>query len=167
MFTRFLCPLVAILVGAQVAHADEIVFGIGADDVLDNAGQNSHGSVAGLLELHLESFGRFVTFDMSPLVALQFNSDGDVFAGLGVYAFRPIGRSQRFLVEASFAGGYLRERSTPTDIDGFRFRTSVGFGVFLNPTSRLTLSIDHILYTDLDNWDPGSEAILLRYTRQY
>lgn len=152
----------------RIATADELVIGLGADDVLDSNRRHANGALAGLVEFHLDPFARFATFDLAPMATVQFDNHGDYYVGIGFYAVRDLGRARRWLIEASLSGGILRERSTRFDIDDdFRFRSSIGLGYRVAPDKRLSLSIDHILDQSLRNRDPGSETIFLRYTTSY
>lgn len=168
MFARFLFSSLLFLSTIQAVTAGEIVIGMGADDILDSNRDHANGAFAGLVELHLEPFARVAGFDLAPMATLQFDNHGDYYAGIGFYVFRRLGRARRWMIEASLAGGILRERSTRFDIDDdFRFRSSIGFGFDISPRARMSLTLDHILDESLRNQDPGSETIFIRYTRKY
>lgn len=155
---------VALIVSLQPSHADEWVFGLGGDDYFDEIADHA---IAGLIEYHSDPFLKGSLADVSWLGALQVDTAGDVFLGFGVYALSALEFGNLFL-ETSIAAGAFRQGSNPVKpADSFLLRTSFGIGMALSDHSRLSLSIDHLLNLDLENYDPGSEAVMLRLTTQF
>lgn len=154
----------ALLLVSQNAQASELTFGLGGSDLLDKIRKEA---VAGLIEYHTDPFWSPVWGDFSWLAALQVDTADNIFLGAGVHGLSKLG-TQNFFVEASFSGGAFHQGSgIPKPAENFLFRTSIGAGFYLTNNSRLSLTIDHLLNSDLKNYDPGSEAILLRFTRIY
>ena len=152
----------ALLAVSQHAQAEELTFGIGGSDLLDEIRREA---VARLVEYHSDPFWNPLWGHLSWLVALQIDTTENVFLGVGVHGVSRLG-TQNFFVEASLSGGaYHQGNGIPKTAENFLFRTSIGAGFYLNTNSRLSLTLDHLLNSDFKNYDPGSEAFLLRYTR--
>ncbi len=72
-----------------------------------------------------------------------------------------------FFLDASFAAGtYRGHNGSIKDAGNFSFRTSLGVGIVLKTGNRVSITIDHLLNSNLKNSDPDTEAILLRYSRR-
>lgn len=148
---------------ASPGAADEWVLGLGADDVFD-----THNKVvaAFLAEYHSDPFSQSGRASFSWMAALQADTDGDVLAVGGIYFLMRSHGS--WVVEASLGAGALHQGSNPLKPRGsFQFRTSIGAGYELDSGTRISLSIDHLFNKDFRNTAPGTETVLLRYTRQF
>lgn len=153
--------LALLLATVSPAVADEFVVGLGQDDVLDQTGTEAAALV---LEYHANPFFSGEIADYSVAVAGQVDEDSDVFLGVGVYALWSLRQSDWFF-EGSFMPGYYDKGSGGTPLGGnVQFRTLVGFGYKLSDTSRISLAIDHKSNADLEDKNPGSETLVLRYT---
>jgi hypothetical protein len=154
----------AFLLVSQNAQANELVFGLGGSDLLDEVRKEA---VAGLIEYHTDPFWNPLSADVSWLVALQIDTTDNIFLGVGVHGLSRLG-TPNFFVEASISGGAFHQgNGIPTTTESFLFRSSIGAGFYLDDNSRVSLTIDHLLNSDFKNYDPGTEAILLRYTRGF
>ncbi|MEX0349041.1 MAG: acyloxyacyl hydrolase [Paracoccaceae bacterium] len=164
---RFLAwGIVAISFAFRSATAAEWVIGLGADDLFDWDGDPA---VAGLVEVHSNPFFERPRFNLTGMATLLVDSERDVFAGIGVHSAWSF-RNSRFFLEGSFAaGGFNQGGDSPPrkETDSFLYRTSIGVGTRLNETSRLSLTIDHLFNNDFKNYEPGSESILLRYSKAF
>ncbi|MCL6283375.1 acyloxyacyl hydrolase [Ruegeria sp. 2012CJ41-6] len=164
---RFLAWLIiTFFLVFRSASAAEWVVGFGADDLFDSDGDPA---VAGLVEVHTNPFLDRPRFNLTGMATLLVDSERDVFAGVGVHSVWSFPNS-RFFLEGSFAaGGFNQGGDSPPrkETDSFLYRTSIGFGRHLSEISRLSLTLDHLFNNDFKNYEPGSESILLRYSRGF
>ncbi len=157
---RSMC--IALLFAANTAHANDLVIAIGWDDLFDSNGDDA---VALLVEYHGDPFYSSRYVNLSFMALLQGDTDGDVFTGVGLYNIFDVGRTQRFFVEGGLAFGYYRDDgSQHTDDDGSAWRSSIGFGMHMSETRRISVSIGHLMNTSFKNHNPGSETLNFRYT---
>ena len=153
--------LMIVLFNATIVSADEFVFGLGYDDVFD---QTDTQSGAFVFEYHANPFYEGSTSAYSFGGAAQVDGDGDVFVGLGVTANWSIGDGPWF-VEGSFMPGYYDQGSDGTPLEGnVQFRTLLGLGYSFGGQRSISLSIDHKSNANLEDENPGSETLTLRYT---
>ena len=147
----------------QVAAA-EWVLGIGADDAFD-----AHNKVVAvvLAEYHSDPFRTYGRTALSWMAAVQADADGDVLGVAGVYFLSRV-RDSRWIVEGSLGAGALHQGSNPyKEGDTFQFRTSIGAGYELLSGARISVSIDHLFDKNFQNHNPGTESVMLRYTRPF
>lgn len=96
--------------------------------------------------------------------ALQSDSDGDRWVGVGVAA--ELGLGETFFVEGSFMPGHYRAGATRLG-GSLHFRTTVGLGVNLDARNALSLGVSHLSNAGLDDYNPGTDLVTLRYLRRY
>jgi hypothetical protein len=93
-------------------------------------------------------------------IAARTDVQGNAWVGAGFVLDVPL--TDQAFVEASFMPGYY----WPGDIDlghNLQFRSLIGFGWTLSPTSAVILSLDHISNAGFDPLNPGAETVALRY----
>ena len=158
---KYLTSILTFMTVTSTATAGEYVLGIGYDDVLDQTGTEAAAFVA---EYHADPFYSGERASYAWVGAGQLDTDGDVFLGIGVHANWLIGEGKWF-VEGSFMPGYYEDGSDGTDLGGnVQFRTLFGVGYTVAPGRKLSLAIDHKSNADLEDRNPGSETLVLRYT---
>lgn len=156
-----LTSLLLALTAPTSLFAGEYVLGLGYDDVLDQTGTEA---AAFVVEYHFDPFysGERASYGWG--FAGQVDTDSDVFVGFGVHANWAIG-SGNWFVEGSFMPGYYDEGSSGTDLGGnVQFRSLIGIGYALTAERKLSLAIDHKSNADIEDRNPGSETLVLRYT---
>ncbi len=144
--------------------ADEYVIGLGQDDVLNATDTQS---VAFVIEYHANPFFSGDISDYSLAVAGQVDGDSDVWLGIGVYALWSV-RDSNWFFDGSFMPGYYGRGSDGTPLGGnIQFRSLVGVGYKISNTQRVSLAIDHKSNAGLEDKNPGSETLVLRYTKRF
>jgi len=92
------------------------------------------------------------------------DADGDAWFGAGFALNYDL--SETLFVEASFMPGYYVEGDTVLG-GNLHFRSLLGLGWNVSDRSAMILSIDHLSNGGLDDVNPGSEAIALRYRLRF
>ncbi|SHE80260.1 Lipid A 3-O-deacylase (PagL) [Ruegeria intermedia] len=148
------------------ANSAEWVAGLGADDLFDIDGVPAF---AGLVELHSDPFVRAFWVDVSAMASVLVDTEHDIFAGIGLHSLLHFGMDRVFFEFSLAAGGYFPGGESPPRklTDRFQYRTSIGAGYRLTESSRLSVSMDHLFNSEFENYEPGSETILLRYTKGF
>lgn len=157
--TKGLLGIAAIL-AATSATAGDIIVGIGQDDVFD---QTETSAVAAVLEYHADPFfdGQIASHGFAG--AIYADADSDVFLGFGIASIWRLGDGPWF-VETSIMPGYYDAGSGGTDLGGnWQFRSLIGLGYRFDGGSRISLALDHKSNADLEEDNPGSETVMLRY----
>lgn len=158
---KYIASILTFTLISSSVSAGEFVLGLGYDDVLD---QTDTQAGALIVEYHADPFFAGSRAGYSLAGAAQIDGDGDVFVGVGVYALWSIGEGPWF-VEGSFMPGYYDQGSGGTPLDGnLQFRTLLGVGYKLTDSSRISLAIDHKSNADIEDTNPGSETLVVRYT---
>ncbi len=145
---------------ATPASSDELVLAVGRDDVLDRNGEEAF---AVTVEYRSAPFIRINRFDLSWLLAAQADEHRELFLGAGVNVYTEFGNGPLFAECSAALGPFFQPGLSLKDPDDFLIRTSLGVGFRLSETKKVSLSIDHLLNTELQNYNPGSEAVMLRY----
>lgn len=151
---------VALALNHQVALAEKWIIGLGGNDVLDKTRDEA---LAGLIEFHSNPFWSASWGEFSWLGTLQVDSSDSVFLGAGVNVFSRLGESNLFLEGSIGAGPMWQSNVLREPANDFLFRTSIGFGFILKNGHRLSISLDHLLDSDFQNHNPGTESIMVRY----
>lgn len=144
--------------------AQEWVIALGADDQFDNLGVEASALT---LEYHSAPFLERRGVELAWLAALQVDTAEDAFLGAGVYSHLPLGPRRSFAELSLALGAYHQGPDDTRPADDLQFRSSLGIGTEINDRARISLSIDHLLNTDFENYEPGSEAVMLRLTRRF
>ena len=151
--------LCAALIAAQPAAAGEVIVGLGVDDVFDQTGTEA---AAIALEYHFDPFHERATFRLSPAIAIHADTDGDLWAGVGIASVKDF-RDGWFL-EGSLLAGYYDQGSSGTPLGHeVEFRSLIGFGRWFDDRHGLSVAIDHKSNSGLGDTNPGSETLSLRY----
>ncbi|GFE49049.1 hypothetical protein So717_08020 [Roseobacter cerasinus] len=143
------------------AFAGDLITGLGVDDVFD---QTDTETGALIIEYHADPFysGQIASYSLAG--AGQIDGDGDVFIGVGVSAIWSIGQGPWF-VEGSFMPGYYDAGSGGSELGGnLQFRSLIGVGYKLANNSRISIAIDHKSNADIEDINPGSETLAVRYS---
>ena len=155
-----LTSLLLALALPTTVSAGEYVLGLGYDNVRETTGTGAASFVA---EYHLEPFYSGERASYAWGFAGQVNTDGDVFLGFGVHAHWAIGTGPWF-VEGSFMPGYYDDGRNGTDLGGnIQFRSLIGIGYALAANRKISLAIEHKSNAGLEDHNPGSETLVLRY----
>ena len=154
--------LLACLALPQKAAADDILFGLGID--------NLNGPVAETtsfqLEYHSDPIRDFGWTSLTYFAVIQADANDDLFAGVGLAAHLPF--CERWFGEASLAAGYYDAGSNGLDLGGHvQFRSLLGLGYKISPRSRISLAVDHVSNANLDDLNPGRNAVHLRYAYSF
>ena len=148
---------------ATSADAGNFVFGLGADNILDDG---TDGTAAIALEYHSDPFYVRGRLDVGWGTAVQVNDANDLFLGVGLSAEYTL--SQSWFFEASLMPGYYGPGSNGTDLGGnFHFRTLVGFGYNLTEKDAISIAIDHRSNASIEGRNPGTEALMIRYRKRF
>ncbi len=149
---------IAFLASTFSAMAGEVVIGIG-DDELDGRGS---GSTTFQLEYHTDPVREYRWGTISGFVVAQVDDDSDTFVGAGLSAIRNL--NEKWFFEGSLAAGYYDAGRTGVDLGGdLQFRTLIGLGYRISEKSRISIAIDHISNAGLEDFNPGREALTVRY----
>ncbi len=157
---KIFASILTLTLATSHAVAGDFVVGLGVDDVLD---QTDTQSGALIIEYHANPFFSGERSAYSLAGAGQIDGDGDVFIGVGVSGIWSIGQGPWF-VEGSFMPGYYDAGSGGSELGGnLQFRSLVGVGYRLTDTSRISVAIDHKSNADIEDVNPGSETLAVRY----
>jgi lipid A 3-O-deacylase len=149
-----------LMFSASAAYSGELVVGIGADDIGKHTDTTATAFVA---EYHAAPFYKGSRGAYSLAVAAQLDEDEDLFVGGGVHARWSIGDGP-WSIEGSFMPGHYQKGPDGTSLGGkFQFRTLVGLSYELDETRRISLALDHKSNARLQNQNPGSETLAVRY----
>jgi hypothetical protein len=152
------CSTALLFILASPAAASDFVFGIGQDDV-DGQGTEA---VAFQLEYHTNPLREYSWGKVSGMVATQVDDDSGTYVGVGLSLLWIT--SDKWFVEGNFAVGYYDEGDGGTDLgSNLQFRTLVGFGYRMSDRTRLSIAIDHLSNAGVEKFNPGREAVSIRY----
>lgn len=158
---QYIASILTFALTASTAAADEFVFGLGVDDVFD---QTDTTAVAVVLEYHADPFYAGRVSEYSFAAAAQVDGDSDVFVGVGVHAHWSVGDGPWY-VEGSWMPGYYDQGSGGSPLDGnLQFRTLLGVGYELSATRKISVAVDHTSNADIEDTNPGSETLSVRYS---
>lgn len=152
------CSVALLFILTSPTAASDFVFGLGQNDV-DGQGAEA---VAFQLEYHSEPLREYSWGSVSGMVATQVDDDGDSYLGVGVSLMW--NTSDKWFVEGNWAVGYYDEGDGGTNLGGnLQFRTLVGFGYRMSDQTRLSIALDHLSNAGLKEFNPGREAVTIRY----
>lgn len=161
---RFLAFISAYALATSYVAADELVIGIGVNDFAESDDPSAYTLV---LEYHLAPFVENHKVLYNWAGAFQYSEISDRFAGVGINAFHNI-RNGSWFIEGSFMPGYYTQGSRGNDLGGhFQFRTLFSVGYLLNPTARISVSIDHISNGGIESPNPGKESVAARFIYKF
>ena len=153
-------PLCAALLFAPLAvSAQEVVLGAGFADFSSDGADDS---VLFSVDYNFRPFYSSGRFDLGWGTALELDTAGDAFAGIGLVARQGLG--ERWFISASVLPGAYFHASTPNDLGSiFEIRSLLGVGYALNDTSSLSLAISHKSNATTADYNPGVNALSLRW----
>lgn len=152
--------LAVVIMTVFAAQADDLIVGLGGDDVTD---QTNTQALALVIEYHTEPFYTGASASYGFAGTIQLDNDTDVFVGAGLAAVW-LFEGKRWFIEGSFMPGFYDQGSGGTDLGGnIQFRTLLGVGYRLDGNRSVSLAIDHKSNGDLEERNPGSETITVRY----
>ena len=152
--------VVTFLASAFSAIAGDFVVGLGADDLEEGSGSTFQ------LEYHSDPVREYRWGTLSGFVVAQVDDDSDTFVGAGISAIRNL--NEKWFFEGSLAAGYYDAGRRGLDLGGdVQFRTLIGLGYRVSDKSRISIAIDHISNAGLDDFNPGREALTIRYGMKF
>ena len=117
--------------------------------------------IGAVVEHHWQDFGAIGALSGNIAVAGRIDADGDGWVGAGVAGRYRFGG--KFFVEGSFMPGLYR--TGDTDLGGsLQFRSLIGAGYELNEDMAVSITIDHLSNGSTQTDNPGSDAVMLRFT---
>lgn len=156
-------PLCAALFLAPLAaQAQEVVLGVGFADFSTH---NAKDSALFSMDYNFRPFYSNGRFDLGWGGALEIDTEGDAFAGVGLVARQGLG--ERWFLSASVLPGAYFHATTPTDLGSiFEVRSLLGIGYDLTDTSSLSLAISHKSNASTADQNPGVNALSLRWHKK-
>jgi lipid A 3-O-deacylase len=154
---------VGLVVGAAVVPAtaqdldkgdpDFVSFGVGGFDIFDDKSTAA-------AQIEYASNQRFWIFH--PIAGVMVNADGggDAYAGVGVDLFF----GSRIVVTPSFAPSFYWRGSSKDLGQVLEFRSSISAAYRFDDRSRLGVEFYHLSNAGLDERNPGTEVLLLKYS---
>jgi hypothetical protein len=132
---------------------DFLSFGAGVFDMFDD-------KTSAAAQIEYASDRRFWIFH--PIAGAMVNSDGggDVYAGVGVDLFF----GSRIVVTPSFAPSFYWRGSSKDLGYVLEFRSAISAAYRFDDRSRLGLEFYHLSNAGLDDRNPGTEVLLLKYS---
>lgn len=139
---------------APAGDPDFLSFGVGGFDVI------AHDNTSAAFQLEYASEKRLWIFH--PIAGVMLNSDvgGDAYAGVAVDLFF----GNRFVVTPSFAPGFYWRGSGKNLGSPIEFRSSIAAAYRFDDRSRLGLEFYHLSNAGIDDHNPGTEVLLLKYS---
>lgn len=154
--------LAAALALPLSASAGTFAVGIG-DSMYSHKGAPSSATLD--LEWHTAPVWKPGSWRIAPFVALSFDKNSDAWGGVGLDAQHDFGR---WFIEISEVPGFYHAGSTATKLGGLlEFRTLVGLGYHVTPTTSLMLAAYHRSNANLYAPNPGVNTVTLRVLHQF
>ena len=156
---KFLLIFTAFLLSAATAHAQSVIFGAGYADFSDSNGEDQ---AIFSLEYQHNPFHQATRFSAGWGAALTVDVDSDTHIGaglIGVYSF-----SDRWFAELSVLPGYYNASNDNNDLGGsFQIRSLLGVGYNLDSGNAISLAVTHKSNASTESFNPGVNALFLRY----
>ncbi|MES0864029.1 acyloxyacyl hydrolase [Ruegeria sp. SCPT10] len=158
MKTFLFASLIAFATPA-VAQAQTVIFGAGYADYSDSASVDQ-GIVS--LEYQHRPFHQATRFSATWGAALSVDEDGDTHIGAGLVGIYNL--NDRWFLEGSVMPGYYNEGNDLNDLGGnFQIRSLLGLGYTLNGGNKVSVAITHKSNASTEEFNPGVNAVLVRY----
>ena len=155
--------VLALMLGAQAAQAQSIVFGAGFADFSHSAASDE---AAFSLEYQHRPFHQGTRFSTAWGTALTVDTAGNIHAGVGLIGFYTF--ADRWFVEGSVMPGYYAEGDELNDLGGeFQIRSLLGIGFALNNGNKLSFAVTHKSNASTQDSNPGVNQALMRYHFTY
>ncbi|WP_171100514.1 acyloxyacyl hydrolase [Ruegeria sp. HKCCD7255] len=151
--------LIALTLAATAAQAESIILGAGYKDFSNSNGDDQ---ATFSLEYQHRPFHEATRFSAGLGASLTFDTAGDthIAAGLvGIYSF-----SDRWFAELSVMPGYFKASDNDNNLGGnFQIRSLLGVGYSLDNGNAISLAVTHFSNASTDSFNPGVNAVFLRY----
>jgi hypothetical protein len=153
----------ALLLAAQTAQAQSLVFGAGYSDFSNSAAEDE---AAFALEYHHRPFHKATRFSASWGAALTVDTASNVHIGIGLIGLYTF--AERWFVEGSVMPGYFSESDELNDLGGeFQIRSLLSLGYTLDNGNKVSFAITHKSNASTNIENPGVNSALLRYHYQF
>jgi hypothetical protein len=160
---RLAAPLlIALVAAAGPAPAQELVIGLGRDDIRDLQSP----APGGFVELRAAPFARAPCGTLGFGVAIEADTDRDLWAGGGLVAALPLSTGFR-LVPSVMVGFYREGEGNDLGQDFPVFRLNVELDVALAPGWRAGLALGHKSNAYTGRSNPGVESLYLTINRSF
>lgn len=157
---KCISPTLIIAFWASTACSGEIIFGMGLDDVLN---QTDTPALVVAAEYHAPPFLEMGHARYSFALAGQVDRDGDLFLGGGVHT-RWSPRGGPWFIEGTIMPGLHKQSANGTPLNGsLQFRSLIGVGYSLENGKLISFALDHKSNGRLEDPNPGSETLMVRY----
>lgn len=141
------------------ARAQSVVLGLGYADFSDDQGKDT-GQVS--IEYHHTPFFQGERMSVAVAAAASATGENDYFIGAGVVAHWPL--RNNWFIEGSVMPGYYEAGSTANYLGSeFEIRTLLGVGRTLASGDSISLALTHRSNASTAAFNPGVNAVLLRY----
>lgn len=154
--------VIALSLFSSFASADdqpELAFYLGAFEAFNS---NNNATEIGL-EYRFAPLAS--AWDLIPTLGLAMNSDGGYWAYAGVrydWQFSP-----KWTLTPHFAVAAYEDGASLDLGYGLEFRSGLDLGYLLNDNSRLSLGVHHMSNADIADDNPGSESLIVTYSRAF
>lgn len=156
------CWTALLLVLSRPLDASELIVGIGVDDVDGREAE----TIAIEFEYHTNPLRQYGWGIVSGMFVIKADGDRDSYIGVGPSLLW--NTSDQWFVEGSLTVGYYNEGNGGTNLGGnLQFRTLIGLGYRLSDRTRLSVAIDHLSNAGIEDFNPGREAVSVRYGVQF
>lgn len=151
------------LAGANVAQAQSLILGVGYTNfAFDDAKDNPTFS----FEYQQKPFRSFRNWEFGVGGALSVTTNGDSHFGLGLYAIYNI--QDRWFVETSVMPGVYFDGSEGNWLGGyFQIRSLLAVGYALDNHNSMSLAITHMSNASTTDFNPGVNAMWLRWHHKF
>ncbi|MBO9448823.1 acyloxyacyl hydrolase [Tropicibacter sp. R16_0] len=144
---------------AAPLHAQSLILGLGYAD-FEFSGSSDQALVS--LEYQHTPFHERERFSAALAGAASVHFNGDVHLGVGIAAEYKL--NQHWFIEASVLPGVFIEADNNNDLGSkFEVRSLLGLGYRFERGDALSLAITHKSNASLSSFNPGVNAVLLRY----
>lgn len=149
----------ALFLAATSVQAQSVIFGAGYADFSNGNGEDQ---AVFSLEYQHRPFHEATRFSAGWGTALTVDVDGDTHIGaglVGIYSF-----SNRWFAELSVMPGYYNAANDANDLGGnFQIRSLLGVGYTLESGNSISLAVTHKSNASTESFNPGVNALFLRY----
>ncbi len=164
MKTRMRAVVLAMgLLAAAPAVADELVIGLGVDEIRD---RGEGAAVSGLIEYRSRPFAELVGVDIGYGFAAEGDADGDLWGGGGLVAAVPLGAGFR-LIGSAMVGIYDEGSGNDLGRTFPIFRSQIEIDKALGGGWRAGLAFGHKSNAGLGDYNPGVETVYLTIGRTF
>ncbi len=153
----------AVAFVATAAPATELLLGAGHSRYGSDRGRDSAVISA---ELRGAPFAQFAGAGVSAAVAADLHGRGDAFVGIGLAARWALGAD--WFIDTSVLPGLYSASGSANDLGGnFQFRSALALGRRFDGVGAVSLAVVHKSNAGIDSFNPGMNALLLRWHREF